>query len=445
MKIFISGICGFVGSEMALGLRAAGYAVCGCDNFSRAGSELNLPRLEAAGVEVWRGDVRFEKDLELAREIDWVIDAAANPSVLAGVDGKTSSRELLEHNLWGTVNLLEVCKRENAGMILLSTSRVYSIEALCALPVTEKNGAFVLEESGADFGPRGITEDSSTAAPVSLYGASKLASEQIALEYGSAFGFPVWVNRCGVMAGAGQFGKADQGIFSFWIHSWAREAPLKYIGFGGTGHQVRDCLHPGDLGDLVLKQMRGEEVKRPRDEKTKRLMEQGAGSVERGGKECEGGKVGRWEGGAEGLTDEGAKGPSDEEPSEANRRWPLGKRREAQPRANEEVKRLKDQKTKGSDGHRPPLQERRIFNVSGGITSAMSLRQLSEWCAKEFGPREVAGDLTPRPFDLPWVVLDSSRAEEVWDWKPRRTVGDVCEEIARHAREHPEWLAISGR
>ena len=393
---------------MALGLRAAGYAVCGCDNFSRAGSELNLPRLEAAGVEVWRGDVRFEKDLERARGIDWVIDAAANPSVLAGVDGKTSSRELLEHNLWGTVNLLEVCKRENAGMILLSTSRVYSIEALCALPVTEKNGAFVLEESGADFGPRGITEDFSTAAPVSLYGASKLASEQIALEYGSAFGFPVWVNRCGVMAGAGQFGKADQGIFSFWIHSWAREAPLKYIGFGGTGHQVRDCLHPGDLGDLVLKQMRGEEVKRPRDEKTKRLMEQGAGSVERGEKGLESGKVGKCE------------------PSAARQR---------------------ESRTCGTRAtwKSQSVVERRIFNVSGGITSAMSLRQLSEWCAKEFGPREVAGDLTPRPFDLPWVVLDSSRAEEVWDWKPRRTVGDVCEEIARHAREHPEWLAISGR
>ena len=34
------------------------------------------------------------------------------------------------------------------------------------------------------------------------------------LEYGECFGFPVWINRCGVLAGAGQFGKADQGIFS---------------------------------------------------------------------------------------------------------------------------------------------------------------------------------------------------------------------------------------
>lgn len=475
VKIFISGICGFVGSELALGLRAAGYAVGGCDNFSRAGSELNGPRLEAAGVEVWRGDVRFEKELERVRGIDWVIDAAANPSVLAGVDGKTSSRELLEHNLWGTVNLLEVCKREAAGMILLSTSRVYSIGALCALPVTEKRGAFVLEAAGADFGPRGITEDFTTAAPVSLYGASKLASEQIALEYGSAFGFPVWVNRCGVMAGAGQFGKPDQGIFSYWIHSWARQAPLKYIGFGGTGHQVRDCLHPGDLVDLVLKQ-----------------MERGAGK-----ERDEGGDLRPEVGGAGGEGGKGDEGGTERsepkaQPQIAPRQidWSVATaaqrdRRGARSNLNRsplrrteiaggkpEVGEIGDERGQGTGdgasrrqpeiGDRRPedektesgkvgmlesgkVAEQRIFNVSGGITSAMSLRQLSDWSAGEFGGREVAVDLTPRAFDLPWVVLDSARAEAVWDWRPRRTVGNICEEIARHAREHPEWLALSGR
>ena len=354
MKILISGVCGFVGSQLALGLRQAGHQVCGFDNFSRPGSQLNRSVIEAAGVEFWVGDVRREQDLEQARGIDWVIDAAANPSVLAGVDGKTSSRELLEHNLWGTVNLLEVCKRETAGMVLLSTSRVYSIAALCALPVIEEEGAFVLQESRGSAGLGGVTEDFSTAAPISLYGASKLASEQLALEYGAAFGFPVWVNRCGVMAGAGQFGKPDQGIFSYWIHSWAAQAPLKYIGFEGTGHQVRDCLHPEDLLVLIHQQMAASAA---------------------AGKECGGGQ--------------------------------------------------------------------RIFNVSGGQESAMSLRQLSQWCAQEFGDRDVAIDLAPRPFDLPWVVLDSSRTRETWDWRPQRTTRDICAEIAQHAREHPEWLAVS--
>ena len=90
---------------------------------------------------------------------------------------------------------------------------------------------------------------------MSLYGATKLASEQLALEYGSTYGFPVWVNRCGVLAGAGQFGRADQGIFAYWVNSWLRERPLRYIGFGGHGHQVRDCLHPADLVPLIERQM----------------------------------------------------------------------------------------------------------------------------------------------------------------------------------------------
>jgi CDP-paratose 2-epimerase len=106
------------------------------------------------------------------------------------------------------------------------------------------------------FSVRGVAENFSTQPPLSLYGSAKLASELLCLEYGLAFDFPVFVNRCGVLAGAGQFGKPDQGIFSFWVHSWRRRRPLKYIGFGGTGHQVRDCLHPRDLAALIAEQFK---------------------------------------------------------------------------------------------------------------------------------------------------------------------------------------------
>src|SRR5205085_9532889 len=103
-------------------------------------------------------------------------------------------------------------------------------------------------------GPAGVDETFSTLAPISLYGATKLASEALALEYGESFGFPVFINRCGVLAGAGQFGRADQGIFAYWINAWLRKRPLKYLGFGGHGHQVRDCLHPRDLLPVLAKQ-----------------------------------------------------------------------------------------------------------------------------------------------------------------------------------------------
>lgn len=258
----ITGICGFVGSEIATDLHGRGLGdkveILGIDNLSRKGSWRNRDRLSQLGIQVTHGDIRSSADVESIGDVDWVIDAAANPSVMAGVDGKSSSRQLVDYNLGGTINLLEFCKARSAGFILLSTSRVYSIEPLAALEVTRLNQAY--EPSGdsvpSGLSSNGITESFGTQAPVSLYGATKLASEQLALEYGYTFDFPVLVNRCGVMAGAGQFGKADQGIFSFWLHSWREQKPLKYIGFDGQGHQVRDCLHPRDLSDLLSLQMK---------------------------------------------------------------------------------------------------------------------------------------------------------------------------------------------
>ncbi len=114
-------------------------------------------------------------------------------------------------------------------------------------------------ESGAwppGASPAGVAEEFSTAAPVSLYGATKVASEVMAVEYGHAFGLPVVINRCGVLAGGRQFGTAEQGIFSYWVRAWASGRELTYLGFDGTGHQVRDALHPADLALLIERQIR---------------------------------------------------------------------------------------------------------------------------------------------------------------------------------------------
>ncbi|MBU4198347.1 MAG: NAD-dependent epimerase/dehydratase family protein [Verrucomicrobia bacterium] len=260
MKIFITGICGFVGSSLARGLREAlpKARIAGIDNLVRPGSEINRRLLKPLGISVVHGDIRNAGDLDSCQPADWIIDAAANPSVLAGVDGKTSSRQLVEHNLLGTMNLLELARKWSCGFIMLSSSRVYSIPALAGLKMRIRNQAFVPASQSLrirGMTSSGITEEFSTQAPVSLYGATKLASECLALEYGSAYDLPVFVNRCGVLAGAGQFGKADQGIFSYWIHAYMRRMPLRYIGFNGRGCQVRDCLHPLDLLALIRRQI----------------------------------------------------------------------------------------------------------------------------------------------------------------------------------------------
>lgn len=354
MKILITGIAGFVGSTLAREIRRhrSEVEIIGLDNFSRAGSEYNRSLLARENIPVVHADIRNASDFETFPKVDWVIDAAANPSVLAGVDGKSSSRQLVEHNLWGTVNLLEFCKARNAGFTLLSTSRVYAIKPLTEVQYRVEKDALAPDPNQVfpeGLGPNGVAESFSTRAPISLYGSTKLASEQLALEYGATFGFPVWINRCGVLAGAGQFGRPDQGIFSFWIHSWRARRPLKYIGFEGKGHQVRDCLHPRDLVGLLLRQM--------------------------------------------------------------------------------------EQRSAEND---------QIFNLGGGLSNSMSLKQVSDWCAERFGEHPVEADHTPRPFDLPWMVMNNQKVTNAFDWQPTTPIEDILAEIADHADRNPDWLTRSG-
>jgi CDP-paratose 2-epimerase len=268
VKILVTGACGFVGSTLIrTWLENGEHGFVGFDNLSRPGSEVNRLALKWRGVRVYHGDVRCPSDLAVLPDVDVVVEAAANPSVLAGMDGQASSRQLVENNLVGTLNTLEYCRQHRAAFVLLSTSRVYSIPPLAQLPIRVRNSAFEPDPERtlpSGLAPAGVGEDFSTAPPVSLYGATKLASEQLALEYGFAYGFPVWINRCGVLAGAGQFGRADQGIFAYWINSWFRRRPLSYIGFGGHGYQVRDCLHPADLVLLLDRQISSTTDRQPR-------------------------------------------------------------------------------------------------------------------------------------------------------------------------------------
>ncbi len=260
MKILITGICGFVGSRLGIALSETlpGAEISGLDNLLRPGSESNRAQLSKRGIHFIHGDLRMRSDVDAMPTCDWVIDAAAHPSVLAGVDGRSSPRQLGEHNLAGTLNILEYCRERKAGLVLLSTSRVYSVRDLAALPIIESNRAFALDQSKplpAGVSSAGLTERFPTRQPISLYGATKLASEVMAIEYGLTFDFPVWINRCGVLAGAGQFGTAEQGIFSYWLHAHAARLPLRYIGFGGEGRQVRDAFHPEDLARLLAIQI----------------------------------------------------------------------------------------------------------------------------------------------------------------------------------------------
>ena len=258
MRILITGGAGFVGSNLALLFaRAPGSAVTAFDNLHRRGSELALPRLREAGVRFVHGDIRNPEDLDNLPAADLLIECSAEPSVHAGYDG--SARYLVNTNLTGTFNCLEYARRHGTAIVFLSTSRVYSIPALRALPLRVEGQRLALPagEAGVGWSEHGIEEDFPTSAPRSLYGTTKLASELLIEEYHAAFGLRTIINRCGVITGPWQMGKVDQGFFVLWAACHLYGRPLRYTGFGGKGHQVRDVLHVADLFDLISLQTAG--------------------------------------------------------------------------------------------------------------------------------------------------------------------------------------------
>lgn len=255
--ILVTGGAGFVGSCLAMGLKARrdNTRVIALDNLRRRGSELNLPRLKAAGVDFLHGDIRCPGDLEEVGAFDVLIECSAEPSVLAGFSG--SPKYVLETNLTGTLNCLEAARLHGADILFLSTSRVYPMETIGRLRYRETETRLELEGDQPVPGAsaEGIAEDFPLEGARSLYGATKLASELVLTEYLAMYGLRGVINRCGVLTGPWQMGKVDQGVVVLWAARHAYGGALKYIGYGGTGKQVRDMLHVADLLDLVCIQL----------------------------------------------------------------------------------------------------------------------------------------------------------------------------------------------
>jgi CDP-paratose 2-epimerase len=253
LKVLITGGCGFLGSQLSLHLREQG------NDLVRRGSESNIERLQQNGVTFVHGDVRCPEDFSnLPPGIELICDASAQPSVVSGYSNPMFD---LTNNTMGVIRVLEFARERRCPLIFCSTNRIYSAYQINALPRRESSTRFEWDCAAwgnlptdarlLGFHPEhGISEDFSLdGAGRSIYGVSKLMADVVCQEYADAFDIPVIINRLGVISGAGQFGKIDQGWVVWWAVACWFGLPLKYIGWGGK--QVRDILFIEDVCRLI--------------------------------------------------------------------------------------------------------------------------------------------------------------------------------------------------
>lgn len=253
MRLLVTGGAGFVGSSLCLQLkkRYPDASVVAFDNLKRRGSELSLRDLKHHDIGFVHGDIRCQEDLDEIGEFDVLIEASAEPSVMSGLTGNPSY--VINNNLLGSINCFNLCLRHDARLIFLSTSRVYPIDKIENARYVEEETRFSYanDQDEPGISSKGISEGLTLQGARSFYGSTKLASELFIQEYAAFYGLVTAITRFGVIAGPRQMGKTDQGIATLWMarHYWNQ--PLKYIGYGGTGKQVRDILHIDDLVDLI--------------------------------------------------------------------------------------------------------------------------------------------------------------------------------------------------
>jgi CDP-paratose 2-epimerase len=259
MRILITGGAGFMGSQLAFHLNDRGHDITVMDNLVRRGSELNLKHFQRHGIAFVHGDVRNREDFAaLPRDIELLCDTSAQASAVTGYANPFFD---LSNNAVGLVNALEFVRQRSLPVIFWSTSRVYSADRVNAFPTEERSTRFAWSKQKihAQYGERGVPgfdpehgfseEFSVDGGEHSIYGLSKLMADLACQEYAHAFGVKSVINRFSCVAGAGQFGKSEQGWVTWWAAAYHFGLSLRYIGYGGK--QVRDVVFMPDVCRLV--------------------------------------------------------------------------------------------------------------------------------------------------------------------------------------------------
>jgi CDP-paratose 2-epimerase len=245
--VLVTGGAGFVGTNVAEALLAAGERVRVLDNLSRPGVEQNLHWLRARHgqqLEFALVDVRDRPALrEAVEDVAAVFHLAAQVAVTTSVEDPITDFQV---NLGGTIALLDELRRlpEPPTVLFTSTNKVYG--SLPDLALERVHDRWLPVEPR--LRDRGVDESR----PLDFctpYGCSKGGADQYVLDWAKSYGLPAVVFRMSCIYGPHQHGNEDQG----WVaHFLIRALTSKPVTIFGDGAQVRDVLHVDDLVQAFL-------------------------------------------------------------------------------------------------------------------------------------------------------------------------------------------------
>jgi UDP-glucuronate 4-epimerase len=230
MRFLVTGTAGFIGFHLAQRLLADGHAVLGVDGFTPY-YDLNLKRRRHQELARFPAFVAREAMIENAGVLTSLV-AEANADMVfhlaaqAGVRYSAENpRAYIEANIVGTFNLLEALRqRPPRHLLIASTSSVYG--------------------AGRQ---QPFEETQHTDHPVSLYAATKKATETIAFSYAHLNGLPMTVMR--LFTVYGPWGRPDMALFKFTRNVIAGEPIDVY----GAGKQTRDFTFVGDVVEAMVR------------------------------------------------------------------------------------------------------------------------------------------------------------------------------------------------
>lgn len=257
-RALITGSCGLIGSEVSLHLARHGFRIFGIDNNERAvffgpegDTRWSLQRLKTQipGYTHFDIDIRDRQGiLRLVQEIkpDAIVHTAAQPSHDRAA---AIPFDDFDTNAVGTLNLLEAARRAcpESPFAHMSTNKVYGdLPNTIRLRELEKRWDYddPLYERGI---PETFSIDQSKH---SLFGASKVASDVMAQEYGRYFGMPTCCLRGGCLTGPNHSGVELHGFLSYLVRCNLEQREYKVFGY--KGKQVRDNIHSEDVANLIL-------------------------------------------------------------------------------------------------------------------------------------------------------------------------------------------------